>query len=281
MFAWRSVALVNRTRRIGPKTFEPLRKIVEDFGGCVLQYTTQLSHVFHQRHCFFVTTMFGFSSVVPQPSCAETSTYCRIYTPIPTCRIDIRRDANSHKVIQCKYLSRNLCTAVDWSSQTGLQPLRFLFLDELLPLCVGGSEDGAVFGVDFARSSLSCRKLHWSPLEHCPFPFHWLQTPCLLSIPLSHLRLVTLHLFQFSHFWCQNFVSKFLIYVFLHHRFQLLIVRHRYFSDWNSMSYNSNTVLSWSDSWNLNLYKLSRTSSVGILVIDSRISSHLVSSSWA
>ena len=34
----------------------------------------------------------------------------------------------------------------------GLMHLRFLLLDALQPLVVGGSEDGAVFGVDFARS---------------------------------------------------------------------------------------------------------------------------------
>ena len=31
-----------------------------------------------------------------------------------------------------------------------LMPLRLLFLDALLPLGVGGSEDGAAFGVDLA-----------------------------------------------------------------------------------------------------------------------------------
>ena len=34
----------------------------------------------------------------------------------------------------------------------GLLPLKFLFLDALLPVGVGGSEDGAVFGVGFTRS---------------------------------------------------------------------------------------------------------------------------------
>ena len=35
IFAWRSAALVNRTRRIGPNTFAPFRKIIEDSGGSV------------------------------------------------------------------------------------------------------------------------------------------------------------------------------------------------------------------------------------------------------
>ena len=53
----------------------------------------------------------------------------------------------------------------------GLLFLWLLFLDALLLLGAGGSEGGAAFGVGFARSLLSCRKLHWSPLEHCPFTF--------------------------------------------------------------------------------------------------------------
>ena len=69
-------------------------------------------------------------------------------------------------------------------------PLKLLFLDALLPLGVGGSEGGAVFGVGFARSLPSCRKLHSSPLEHCSFAFHWQQTLFPLSIPLNPLRLV-------------------------------------------------------------------------------------------
>ena len=37
-----------------------------------------------------------------------------------------------------------------------------------------GSEGGAAFSVGFcARSFLSCRKLQWSPFEHCPLSLHW------------------------------------------------------------------------------------------------------------
>ena len=59
----------------------------------------------------------AFDLVVPQPSSAEMNTLCRIYNPILTYQTDIREDDNSHKVTQCKYLSRSLCTAVDSSSQ--------------------------------------------------------------------------------------------------------------------------------------------------------------------
>ena len=45
-------------------------------------------------------------------------------------------------------------------------------------------------------------------------------------------------------------------------------------------SYNSNTVLSFSDSRILNLYNPSKMSSCGIFVIDDKIPSHLESNSW-
>ena len=70
-----------------------------------------------------------------------------------------------------------------------LLPLTLLFLDILLPRVIDGSESVAAFGVAFcARSLLSCRKLHWSPFEHCPFSFHWLHKPFPPSTPLNPFR---------------------------------------------------------------------------------------------
>ena len=60
----------------------------------------------------------AFCCVVPQRSSAETSTLRRIYSPILTSETDIREDANTHMVIQCKYPSRSFCTAVGWTFQT-------------------------------------------------------------------------------------------------------------------------------------------------------------------
>ena len=72
-----STALVNRTRRIGPKTFVRLfREIDADSGGSASCDTQpDLSHTFHKSYCTFVfTLLFGVRWVVPQPSSAETST---------------------------------------------------------------------------------------------------------------------------------------------------------------------------------------------------------------
>ena len=62
MFAWRSAALVNRTRQISPKTFVPFRKIIEDSGGsvsCNTQPNCRTS--FAVATCTFVTTLLRFS----------------------------------------------------------------------------------------------------------------------------------------------------------------------------------------------------------------------------
>ena len=118
MFAWRSAALVFRTRRIGPKMFGRFRKIAEESGGsasCDTQPNCRASFTEPLHFCRHPAS--ACCSVVPQPFCAQTSTYCRMFKPILTGRIHIREDANSHKVIWCKYLSRSFCTAVDWSLQ--------------------------------------------------------------------------------------------------------------------------------------------------------------------
>ena len=166
MFAWRCVAFVNRTRRIDPKTLVPFRKFDKDSGGSV-SWNTQPNcrHYSHLHFCHHPSSVFCW--VKPSTCLCATSTYHRFFNPMQIYRIDSREDANNHKVIWCKYLSRSLCTAVDWTSRTPGSEVLFASTHFYLPFCVGGSEDGAVFGVDFARSS-SCRKLRWSPLEHCP-----------------------------------------------------------------------------------------------------------------
>ena len=123
----------------------------------VLRYTTQLSYIFHYCHCTFVTTLlrpivwlFLNLPVREWPLCAET------YTPNQTCRIETREDANSQSNLVHVPLKKFLhgCRLV---FPDGLLPPRLLFLDALLPLGVGGSEDGAVVGVDFARSHRCAR----------------------------------------------------------------------------------------------------------------------------
>ena len=57
MLAWRSAALVNRTRRLGPKTFVPFREIVTDSGGSAsIDTQPNLRKFFAIATAFFVTT---------------------------------------------------------------------------------------------------------------------------------------------------------------------------------------------------------------------------------
>ena len=164
MFARGSAVLVNGTRRIGSKTFVPFRKIAEDSDG-----STSCDTQLNCRTLFIIATALLICLVVLQPSSAQMSTMRRTYIPIY-----IREDANTHKAIWCKYLSRSILHGGRLNFSDCLLPLAF-FLDTLLLRVFEdcGSEGGAAFGVGFARSLLSCQKLHWSPFKHCPFSFHW------------------------------------------------------------------------------------------------------------
>ena len=88
----------------------------------------------------------------------------------------------------------------DW-----LLPLMFVFLDTLLPRFFDGSEGVAAFGVGFARSLLSCRKLHWSPFEHCLLSSTGNKYLFLFQRHLIPCDSQPLPLSQFSHFGRRNF----------------------------------------------------------------------------
>ena len=102
----------------------------------------------------------AFCWVVPQPSSAEMSTLLRIYIPIRNeKKTGIREDANSNR----EY-SANTFQEVFALLSVGHPRLasgsEAPFLNAVPPLGDGGSENGAVFGVGFARSWPSCWKLH-------------------------------------------------------------------------------------------------------------------------
>ena len=113
-----------------------------------------------------------FDLVVHRTCNAETDTCLQPYNPCHFDRNGNRADANIHKTFANRNLSNNLCTVVEeW---THGHP----FLDTLRPRDTVGSESvTAVCSGFWARSLLSCQKLHWSPFEHWPFSFHWQQVP--------------------------------------------------------------------------------------------------------
>ena len=137
--------------------FEFFRKIDEDFGGTISWNTQPNCRASSQKPLHFCHHPFsGF--------------FAGLIFNLPVCKRALLAEFTSRfRLIELTFGRMPIITK--W------------FLDALLPLCVGGSEDGAVFDVGFARSSPSYQKLHWSPLEHCPQPFP-------IPVPLNPLRLV-------------------------------------------------------------------------------------------
>ena len=162
-----------------------------------------------------------------------------------------------------KYLHGSQLNFPDW-----LLPLAFLLLDALLPrvLGVGGSEAAWLL-----VSVLNDRYSHADNYIGLP-----LNTALLLSTGYKYLFLFQCHFITCdSSNTCKSFWSL-LLFTIIFNLWELGID----IFWWTSMSYNSKTTLSWSDSRILNLYRLSRISFDGIFVKDSKISSHLVSNSW-
>ena len=136
----------------------------------VIHNSTQLSHTLHNNCCTIVITLFRLFVCSSTFQCGNKHSAPNLQ---PDSHIQTwhsggcqNSQGDSVRVPFKMYLHGCRMNFPDW-----LLPLTFLFLDALLPRVfgVGGSEGGAVFGVGFARSFLSCRKLHWSPFEHWAF----------------------------------------------------------------------------------------------------------------
>ena len=224
MFAWRYVAFVNCTRRIGPKTFVLFRKIDKDSSGSVSWNTqTNCRTSFHHSHCTFVTILIRlFAGLSPQPACAETSTYCRIYNPILT--------------------FGRMPIVTRWFSANTFQEV-FARLSIELPRSTPTSEvlfpRRTSFSLCWWLRGWNGLVLHFSPRRARNYTCLLSNTSLLLSIDCKllvhfqhHLMSCDsspLHLFQSSHFWRKNFAIEVSDSCFSSPAFQLLIVRHRYF----------------------------------------------------
>ena len=90
----------------------------------VLRDATHLRYNFHNSHCIFVA---AFSSYVGRHGRSFSAFHGRLFINLMVreqtliacftsrfmfCGIDIREDANIHKAISCKYLSKSICTVV-------------------------------------------------------------------------------------------------------------------------------------------------------------------------
>ena len=100
------------------------------------------------------------------------------------------------------------------------------------------------------------------------------------STPLNPFRFLTTASVSIFPCLASKFRNRsFVIYTSFHHRFQLLIIGHRYLLMKSPGRAILIRFLSLSDSRILNLYRLSKISSDGIFDMDSKTSSHLVSNS--
>ena len=131
------------------------------------------------------------------------STCCRIYNPIQTYKIDIREDPKCDK-----YLSRSLCTDVDWTSQMESDLWGFLFSMHFYLLCLWLRRWSGFWCwfctlitvvPETTLGLLSNTVLLLSIDSKLLVPFQYHLIPCD-SEPL--------HLFQFCHFWRQIFVIE-------------------------------------------------------------------------
>ena len=119
MFAWRSVAFENCTRRLGLKTCVFFCKIGEDFGGsmswdtqpnCRASFNKATAHV--SPFVFRFVAGLIFNLPVHESTFIHEFASRSIYV-----KIGIREDAKNHKMVSCTYLWCNLCTAFELTSQ--------------------------------------------------------------------------------------------------------------------------------------------------------------------
>ena len=189
ILAWRSVDWVNRTRRIGPNTF--LHRVSQML-VCLVWETNASESCETQPKCgtiFTIATAFlsSFSLLLCEWSpffgflygCSSTSffleqthfsgfasRFCFVKLTLWKMPISTKRSRAITLQIVSARLSNN-GTMVTFASHSS-------FPRHTSTSWQGGSERVAALWSGFcARSSLSCRKLHWSPFEH--WPLSWRQ----------------------------------------------------------------------------------------------------------
>ena len=118
MFAWRSAAvetwhvdLVPRLLCLSVKSMRiAAAHCSEIHNPTVVNLSKKPLHLCHHPSSVFCWVHL-------QPACGQTRTFLRICIPILFCRIDVREDANNHKMVSCTYLWCNLCAVVEQTSQ--------------------------------------------------------------------------------------------------------------------------------------------------------------------
>ena len=161
----------------------------------------------------------------------------------------------------------------------GLMPLGLRVLDGFRSLCCMKEFGDAFDGELLPRLLTSWRKLQLSPFTHCPLVSHYQQSPKFLCTRCFVPWFLTTAVFSKLPFLAPKFLFRMSCSILLFTiTFNLWQSGYNLFFC-NYMSYNSNTVLNFSDSRILNLFNPSKMSSCGIFVTDNKIPSHFESNS--
>ena len=253
MSAWRATAFVNTTHRIGFRMSELFRKIDEDFGGSISWNTQPNCRVFDELY----TTGLTFYGT------AHASTFHQICIHSPTCRTSILEGATFHKMSSCKFLWGNPCKAIDtfyhWDffpGTTGSRCFSLILLHERIRRrfdCV-----------IFPRLFISWRKLQLSPFTHCPLVSHCQHSPRVLCPRCFVTWFLTTAFLSSFPFLSPKFLFRMSCSILLFTIVLNLCWSGPIFFWCTSILYNSDTVLSFSDSRILSLYTTSKMSSDGI-----------------
>ena len=189
-------ALANRTRRVRPKNVGSFREFDTVSGStksCDTQHICRTFFVEPLRFCHhpFFGHLMGCSSTFQ----SGNLTFGKM--PIV-------------KKICCRYFSRIFShgLSVGLPRRTPASDAPFSRRTST-SWCWVAQKVERLLGVGFARSWLSCRKLHGSPFEHCPFAFDWWQNSfSVLNATKIRCDSWPLLLSQFSRFWHRNFVVE-------------------------------------------------------------------------
>ena len=236
---------MNRSLRIDPKTFRlGFLRYITLFGSsdgsesCETQ--PNCGTVFHNIFGKIVVAFFVlkalfrlFTWLFFNLAVRETDTRLLLCIPIQFYRIDIREDANTHKVILYKYLSNRICTVVEEFCQSDFCLWRFCFSTCFYLVSLNLAQRVVRLSVSVLVHD------HHSHAGNCTgLPSN---TGLFLSTGNTYLFLFQrqLSLSTLDHSSCFDFPvsgvkvsqSEFLIYTSFHHRLQI-------FDNWASISFD-------------------------------------------
>ena len=200
--------------------------------------------------CTFVIILFRpFAKLFTNLAMCMRALFRQVCNHSWSCRTSILKGATFHRMNWCKFLWSNPCMVIETFFPLGLLPLGLRVFDAFFSSCCM-KEFGHGFGcVIFACLLTSWQKLQLSPSEHFPLTSDCQQSPRILCPRcFAPWFLTTDFLSLFSVSGPKITVSQILASILLFTIVSNLWQSGPAFFWWISILYNSNTVLSFSDS---------------------------------